>query len=150
MTYELTVQRVLDAPPAAVFEAFTDEAAMREWYRGPDDPPDAIVEVTCDPRVGGRWVAAWGDSPEAVFRETNVFTVVDPPHRLAMSSSASTPDGQTLDTEVEITFEEYGDRTRVTIVQRGFPAEEVRDYFATHAWVGALERIAHYLDKERS
>ena len=150
MTYDLTVQRVLDAPPTAVFEAFTDEEAMREWYRGPDDPPDAIVEVTCDPRVGGTWIAAWGDSPAEVFRETNVFTVVDPPRTLAMTSTTVAPDGRTLDTEVEITFEEYGDGTRVTVVQRGFPDAEVRDYFATYAWAGAFDRIAHYLEKEKS
>ncbi len=149
MTYELTVQRVLDAPPAAVFEAFTDEEAMREWYRGPDDPPDAIVEVTCDPRVGGRGSPRGVTARDGLPRDQRV-------HRRRPATTARhdvehrPPDGRTLDTEVEITFEEYGDGTRVTVVQRGFPDAEVRDYFATYAWAVAFDRIAHYLEKEKS
>jgi uncharacterized protein YndB with AHSA1/START domain len=145
MSHELKVERVINATAEEVFAAFTDQEAMRQWYRGPDDPPGMIVEVACDPRVGGAWVAAWGDHPDQVYRETNVFRIVDPPRRLAMDTRTTSPDGQHLDTDVDITFEPLGAKTRVTIVQRGFPEPGVRDYFQTHAWVGALDRIEHYL-----
>jgi uncharacterized protein YndB with AHSA1/START domain len=145
MTHELRVERVLNVTADEVFDAFTDAEAMRQWFRGPDDPPDMLVEVSCDPRVGGTMVAAWGETADQIYRETNTFTVVDRPRRLAMQTTTTSPDGGRLDTETEITFEESGGKTRVTVVQRGFPEAEVRDYFATYAWVGALDRIEWYL-----
>ncbi|MDG4820806.1 SRPBCC domain-containing protein [Asanoa sp. WMMD1127] len=150
MSHELKVERVIDATVEEVFGAFTDQEAMREWFRGPDDPPDMVVEVTCDPRVGGRWVAAWGDSPEQLYRETNVFRVVDPPHRLAMTTTTTTPDGQRLDTDVDIRLTPRDGKTLVTVVQSGFPEAEVRDYFQTYAWVGTLDRIEHHLRNRKA
>jgi uncharacterized protein YndB with AHSA1/START domain len=145
VSYELKVERVLDATTEEVFEAFTDQEAMRQWFHGPDEPPGAVVEVTCDPRVGGEWIAVWGDDPEHLYRERNVFRVVEPPRRLAMDTTMTTPDGRRLDTTVDIRIDGVDGKTRVTVVQRGFPDAAVRDYFATHAWVGALERIQHHL-----
>ena len=145
MTHELKVERIVNATPDEVFAAFTDQEAMRQWFRGPDDPADMIVEVDCDPRVGGEWVAVWGETPDQLYRETNVFRVVDPPRRLAMATTATAPDGQRLDTDVDITFEPVDGRTKVTIVQRGFPEPGLRDYFQTYAWVGMLDRVEHYL-----
>jgi uncharacterized protein YndB with AHSA1/START domain len=151
MTYELKVERILTATAEEVFDALTDAEAMRQWFRGPDDPPDMIVEVSCDPRVGGTFVAAWGETADRIYRETNVFTVVERPRQLAMRTTTTSPEGDRLDTEVDIRLEERDGRTRVTIVQRGFPQAEVRDYFAGYAWPGALDRIERYLrERERS
>jgi uncharacterized protein YndB with AHSA1/START domain len=147
VTYQLTVERVFEAPAEQVFDAFTSADAQRVWMRDPDDQ-GAILETECDPRVGGRWVAAWGSSRDQLYRETNVFEVVDRPRRLVMATTSSTPDGFTLDTRTEVTFEEHDGRTRMTVVQSGFPTAELRDYFRTTAWPGALEALHAYLTKE--
>jgi uncharacterized protein YndB with AHSA1/START domain len=117
------------------------------WMHDAGDP-DAVLETECDPRVGGRWVSAWGPSRDELYRETNVFEVVDRPHRLVMATTSSTPDGLTLDTRTEVTFEEHDGGTRMTVVQSGFPTAELRDYFRTTAWPGALEALHAYLTKE--
>lgn len=148
MSFQLTVEREFEASAEEVFDAFTDADAQRVWMRDPDDP-DAIVESECDPRVGGRWVTAWGPSREELYRETNVFEVVDRPRRLVMATTSSTPDGFTLDTRTEVTFEDHDGRTRMTVVQSGFPSAELRDYFQTTAWPGALEALHAYLTKEK-
>lgn len=46
---------------------------------------------------------------------------------------------------VEVTFEDLGGKTRMVVVQSGFPTEEVRDFFSTTGWTGAFERIERYL-----
>ena len=147
MSYRLTVERVFEASAEEVFDAFTSAEAQRVWLRDAGDP-DAVLETECDPRVGGRWVTAWGPSRDQLYRETNVFEVVDRPRRLVMATTSSTPDGFTLDTRTEVTFEEHDGRTRMTVVQSGFPTAELRDYFRTTAWPGALEALHAYLTKE--
>jgi uncharacterized protein YndB with AHSA1/START domain len=144
VSYQLTVERVIEASAEVVFDAFTDAGAQRVWMRDAGDP-DAILETSCDLRVGGEWVAAWGPSRDELYRETNVFQVVDRPRRLVMATTSSTPDGFSLDTTTEVTFEEQEGKTRMTVTQRGFPTEELRDYFADTAWAGALDALERFV-----
>jgi uncharacterized protein YndB with AHSA1/START domain len=51
--YDIEVTRVLDAPPARVYRAFTDPAEFARWYGPPGFPVDPET-VELDPRVGGR------------------------------------------------------------------------------------------------
>jgi uncharacterized protein YndB with AHSA1/START domain len=146
MTYELIVEHVFNHSPADVFDAFTDAEAQKIWYTlGPDGPDGSYVETTSDPRVGGEWNVAWGEEA-APFRERNVYQVVDRPHRLVMTSTGWSPDGDQLDTTIEIVFEDLGGKTRMVVTQSGFPTAEMRDFFASNAWIGAFERVARYLD----
>ncbi|MFC7645665.1 SRPBCC domain-containing protein [Streptosporangium lutulentum] len=71
--------------------------------------------------------------------------VVDRPRRLVTESTGSSPDGMTMTTTIEITFEEHDGGTLFTVVQSGFPTVEMRDFFAGEAWTGALDRVETYL-----
>jgi uncharacterized protein YndB with AHSA1/START domain len=137
VSHELRVERVFDATPEDVFDAFLDPDAQKEWYQL---DPDWTVETECDVRVEGWWTSAWGPPGSEPYRETCVFQVVDRPRRLVMTSTMTVPDGSSLDTELEITFEEESGKTRMTIVQSGFPTAESRDAFEG-GWPGALERL---------
>ena len=106
------------------------------------------MEIDVDLRVGGRQTAAWGPSADMLFRETQTFLEIDRPHRLVTPSTGSSPDGETMTTRVEVTFEEKDGGTLMTVVQSGFPAPELRDFFATEAWTGAFARIEAYLVRE--
>jgi uncharacterized protein YndB with AHSA1/START domain len=140
------VERVFDHSPEDVFDAFTDAEAQRIWFTlGPDGPDGSFAEIECDPRVGGEWVLAWGDR-DAPFRERNVFQIVDRPRRLMLSSTGWSPDGDRLDTTVEILFEDLDGKTRMVINQNGFRTAEERDFFAKTAWSGAFDRVERYLD----
>jgi uncharacterized protein YndB with AHSA1/START domain len=143
MSYELTVERLIDAYPEEVFDAYTDPDAQREWFTILDE--GMIVEIDVDFRVGGKWEAAWGFSLEEMFRETQTFVVIDRPHRLVTKSTGSSPDGQSLDTEVEITFRDESGKTLMTVSQTGFSSEEERDFFARTAWIGFFDRFQAYL-----
>jgi uncharacterized protein YndB with AHSA1/START domain len=136
--YDLKVQRVFDATPEDVFDAFTDPDAQKEWYQLDSD---WTVETECNVRVGGVWKSVWGPPGTEPYRETSVFQVVDRPRRLVMTSTMTMPDGSSIDTELEITFEEKNSKTRMTILQSGFLTAESRDAFES-GWPGALERLA--------
>ena len=137
MSFDLRLERTYDAAPEVVFDAFTDPEAQQELYA---DAPDWIVEATCDLRVGGRWTIAFGPPGDTPARETNVFQVVERPRRLVYASTMAMPDGSNIDTTMEVTFEEEAGRTRLTIVQRGFPTPERRDEFAG-GWSSILDRL---------
>jgi uncharacterized protein YndB with AHSA1/START domain len=137
VSHDLRLERVYDAAPEVVFDAFTDPDAQKELYA---DAPDWIVEAECDLRVGGRWTIAFGPPGGTPARETNLFEVVDRPRRLVYASTMTMPDGSNVDTRMQVTFQEEGGRTRLTIVQSGFPTSGLRDEFAG-GWSGILNGL---------
>jgi uncharacterized protein YndB with AHSA1/START domain len=134
---------LIDATPEEVFDVYTDPEHMKGWFTILD--PGMIVENEIDLRVGGRWVSSWGFSPEEMFRETQVFELVDRPHRLVSRSTGSSPDGQAVDTRIEVSFEGQDGKTLLTIIQTGFIDESSRDFFVNTAWEGFFDRISAYL-----
>jgi uncharacterized protein YndB with AHSA1/START domain len=143
-TLELRMTRLLPASPDEVFDAYTDAEKQRIWFSILDQEP-GIVEIDVDLRVGGQQTAVWGPNPDTLFRETQTFLEIDRPHRLVTESTGSSPDGQTMTTRVELTFEAQGDGCLVTVVQSGFPTPGVRDFFGQQVWVGAFTRIEAFL-----
>jgi uncharacterized protein YndB with AHSA1/START domain len=143
MSHELRAERLIDATPEEVFDAYTDPEQMKGWFTILD--PGMIVENEIDLRVGGQWVSSWGFSEDEMFRETQTFEVVDRPHRLVSKSTGSDPEGHSQDTHVEITFQDEGGKTLMTIVQSGFVDEDTRDFFANTAWEGFFDRLSAYL-----
>lgn len=145
---ELWTSRHLPATPDVVFDAYTDAEKQRIWFSILDEEP-GVVEIEVDLRVGGQQVAVWGPDRDTLFREVQTFLEIDRPHRLVTESVGSSPDGQTMSTRVTVTFEADGEGTLMSVHQTGFPVPEVRDFFAAEVWVGALDRIAAYLEGER-
>jgi uncharacterized protein YndB with AHSA1/START domain len=135
---DLRLERLYDAAPETVFDAFTDPDAQKELYA---DAADWIVEADCDLRVGDRWTIVFGPPGDTPARETNIFQVVDRPRRLVYVSTMTMPDGSSVDAHLQVTFEaEAPGRTRLTIVQRGFPTPERRDEFAG-GWPSILDGL---------
>jgi len=134
-TYDLRVERVLDASPDDVFDAYTNPAL---W--------SALGSVSeCDLRVGGLWSIVGGPANSKPFRETNRFTHIERPRHIAFSSTLVLPDDSVLERDVEATFDSTdGRRTKMAIVQRGFPSEQARDALeqAFPSIFAALEKMA--------
>jgi uncharacterized protein YndB with AHSA1/START domain len=146
MTLDMRVSRLLPAPPEQVFDAYTDAEKQKIWYTILDKEP-GIVEIEVDLRVGGQQTAVWGPDRETLFRETQTFLEIDRPHRLVTESTGSGPDGMTMTTHIEITFEEAEGGTLMTVRQSGFPVPEIRDFFVAEVWTGAFDRIAEFLNR---
>jgi uncharacterized protein YndB with AHSA1/START domain len=144
MTLDMRMTRQLPATPEEVFDAYTDAEKQRIWFSILDEEP-GIVEIEVDLRVGGRQTAVWGPSRDMLFRETQTFLEIERPHRLVTESTGSSPDGMTMTTRIEITFEEKDGGTLMTVAQSGFPVPEVRDFFVGEVWAGAFARIEAFL-----
>ena len=144
-TYDLRMTRLIPATPEEVFDAYTDAEKQVAWFKLLGDKLD-IVEIDTDLRVGGIQHAKWGPSADELFWEDQTFLEIDRPHRLVTSSTGGSPDGDTMTTRIEITFEAAEGGTLMSVFQSGFPNEEMRDFFTTYAWVGAFDRIAAFFD----
>ena len=125
MTDEVRIERVIDAPPEAVFEAFTTDGGQEAFY-GQDDP-GWIVESVCDLRVGGVWAVTFGPTRSQLHRHRHVFEVIDRPRRLVLATREFRADGSVLDFAIEVTLELRDGGTLMTIMQAGFPTAELRD-----------------------
>ena len=142
MSYELRLERLIDAPPEVVFDAFVDPDAQKELYGG--EPGWVLHEFEIDLRVGGTQIAVIGREGEAPDRETRVFTHIDRPHRLAFRHSMAVAElGRTIETEMTVTFDEKDGKTLVTMVQTGFETEKDRDDFlgGWPEYLASLERV---------
>jgi uncharacterized protein YndB with AHSA1/START domain len=140
MTYDLTIERLIDASPADVFDAFTDPVAHDTWYR---DRADDTVESEVDLRVGGAWTTSFGPAGETPYREENVFTEIDRPNRVAYESTFVHPDGSSFATSLVVTFEPRDGKTLLTIVQTGFEDVAMRDAHEG-GWPHFIDRLATY------
>lgn len=147
-TIGLRLTRSLPARPEDVFDAYTDPEKQKIWFSILDEEP-GIVEIEVDLRVGGQQTAVWGPDRDTLFRETQTFLEIERPHRLVTESVGSSPDGQTMTTRIEISFEPDNDGTRMTVVQTGFPVVELRDFFTSEVWIGAFARLEAYLKTTR-
>jgi uncharacterized protein YndB with AHSA1/START domain len=145
MSHDLRLERLLDATPDEVFDAFLDPRAQVQWMQ---DDDGWVVTTECDCRVGGRWVVAFGPPGAEPFRELNEFTELDPPVRVAYTSTFSTPDGTSFDTAVVVTFEARAAKTLMTIVQTGFPDAAIRDDHQG-GWPGFIDRLEQVVAERR-
>jgi uncharacterized protein YndB with AHSA1/START domain len=89
----LKIERVFDAPPSLVFQAWIDPSQLARWW-GPKGFTNPVCEV--DPRVGGalRIVMRGGDGLEHHVK--GVFLEIVTNHRLVFTNTATTPNGDVL------------------------------------------------------
>ena len=141
MSYELRLERLYDASPEVVFDAFVDPATQVELH-GLDQRGWKIHRAETDLRIGGTATYVMGPEGEEPDTETRVFTVIDRPHRLVFTHSMQIAewDGRRVDTEMTITFEDRDGKTLLTMVQTGFEREEDRDAFMG-GWPTYLETL---------
>ena len=144
----LRIERLIDAPPEAVFRAWTTKEAMEEWYK---DRPDDVVRVTeHDPRVGGKYRIEFGPRGEKPYVEDGVYLAIEPPHRVQVSETLETPDGIAWGgTTVTVVFEEEDGKTRLTLVHENFPSQTERDN-AAGGWPGFIDRVASLVTGTRA
>ena len=116
---EIKIVREFDAPRDRVFAVYTDPKLIPEWW-GPRGFTTIVDEM--DVRTGGRWrfVAREPDGSESAFR--GAYREVTPPERIVQTFEWEPMAGHV---SVETaTFEDLGDRTRVTTVSIFHTTEE--------------------------
>lgn len=146
---ELVMTRVFDAPPRAVFEAWTDPAQIAQWF-GPANVQAEVLELQARP--GGRYrLSALNSTGQQVHIVGGIFREVTPYSRLVFTwqwevgtgDPAKDPNAEML---ITVTFKPKGKQTEMTLHQINFASDDSRDKH-THGWSGSLEKLAAYLAK---
>ena len=138
---EIHIERVFDAPRDRVFAVYTDPQLIPEWW-GPRDTTTVVDEM--DVRPGGSWrfVMRSADGSESGFR--GVYREVTPPERIVQTFEWEGMPGHIC---VETaTFEDLGDRTKVTTVSL-FHTTEERDGMLGSGMEGGLNETYARLDE---
>ncbi len=126
----LRIERTFSAPRERVYAAWTEGALLREW-----SCPEGLTigEASNNLREGGRFRIEMIE-PDSGVRHVAVgrYLELDPPARLVMThgwlhegEEPEAVDARATRLTVEL-FDE-GARTRMVLVQRGFPTVESRD-----------------------
>ena len=139
---KLVVKRVIHAPRARVYEAWTDPAQLKQWF-GPENVQTRDLIV--DTRVGGkyRWdlvnqegeeMSVFGEYRELVSGERIVFTW-------------QWDDDDVWQNRTSLVTVEFSDReggTEVRLRHEQLPSEESRDRH-NQGWNSVLDRLEHFL-----
>lgn len=141
MSFDIRLERIVDATPEVAFAAWLDSAARVEWYAPQEG---MLVEATSDLRVGGKWRAAFGPTPDEMYTEEGEYLEVDPPHRVAYTNTFTFPDGRSFTTRNVVTFEAIDGKTRLVLEDAGYPSEQQRDAHQ-NGWPAFLDAYEHHL-----
>lgn len=147
---ELIMERIFDAPPELVFEAYSSCEHLKHWW-GPKEWP--MKECTLDFREGGEWHyclrgpnegdESWG---KAVYQE-----IVEP-DRIVYTDYFSDKDGDINEempgTKITMIFEPFEGKTKL-IGRSEYPTDEdlktVLDMGVVEGMTSSLDRLEEYL-----
>jgi uncharacterized protein YndB with AHSA1/START domain len=139
----LVITRVLDAPRALVYAAWTEPERLLRWW-GPHGFTVDAAEV--DVRVGGAWRVRMRSPEGEEHTSSGVYRELVPPERLVFTFAwEGCEDGEPgHETLVSLSFAEEGGRTRMTFRQEVFTSVPSRDAHEG-GWSEAFERLAAHL-----
>jgi uncharacterized protein YndB with AHSA1/START domain len=126
---DLSLQRVIRAPPATVWRAWTDPTRLERWWV----PAPTVARVDrLEVRPGGAFVTSMSDDGDAFVAHMDAsFLVVDEHERLVFTNAIDSrwrPSNPTpVAMTAEITFGEHPEGTDYRVVVRhGDPAARAR------------------------
>jgi uncharacterized protein YndB with AHSA1/START domain len=144
--------RIVDAPRAQVWKAWTDPEQFKKWW-----PGKGFTSLDCkiDLRVGGRYLISARASEGWEFRSTGTYKEIVPLTRIVMTESYADEKGNVIpapglpaDWPLELldtlTLEDYEGKTRMTVRSAGAAPSQARDRVEV-AWNGSLEELAESL-----
>ena len=120
--------RVLRAPPAEVFAAWTEPALLERWWTGVGGWVDAKADV--DLRVGGRYHLSMQDERGALHGVLGVYTEVAPPERLGFTWTWENEPSVMRGSEgslVDVVLRDAGDGTQLSLTHTGLRGKLVKD-----------------------
>ena len=115
----MVIERVIDAPVALVWQAWTDPEALPLWW-GPEGFSCRTTRI--DLREGGDWVFDMIGPDGTVFPNHHRFTRHDPLRRIDYTLLWGENGPKHADASV--TFDDLGGRTRVTLRMVFLTADE--------------------------
>ena len=142
-TQKIQLNRVFQASREAVYAAWTDPEAIKQWF-GP--PTCSAQEDELDLRVGDEYRIKMKTEEFGEIELKGIYREVSPPERLAYSWEwLSEPLCAMGETSVVVEFVDLGDSTEIRLTHDGFPEAEAAENH-NEGWSGTLDKLAAYLD----
>jgi uncharacterized protein YndB with AHSA1/START domain len=140
--FKLTVIRVINAPCAMVFRAWTEPEQLAQWF-GPAEVElrDLKVEIKMGGAFRVHFVSKNGD-----HIATGNYREIVPNQRLKFSWSwehYAMPDSM-----VTVDFEDLGQTTRLTLLHEGLLDQEDADDH-TKGWTSMIEKFAQLMEQRK-
>jgi uncharacterized protein YndB with AHSA1/START domain len=138
----LKITRIFDAPRTLVFNAWTQNEHMANWF-GPRGFKSTVIKN--DLRPGGAYRIHM-HAPDGDHWMQGVYREVVPPECLVMVGSWADANGNLTRPETTLTliFEDVDGKTRLTLHQAVFESVTARDMHG-EGWTSSLECLAEYL-----
>jgi uncharacterized protein YndB with AHSA1/START domain len=134
----LRIERVLPAPRALVFKAFTEPARMLHWF-GPHGFDATTIDV--DLRQGGAWRGGMRGPDGKELVASGVYREVVPNERLVFTHAWEEQGVRGHETVVRVELFERGGQTRLVFTQGPFEnAGSARSHEG--GWGEAFEKLA--------
>jgi uncharacterized protein YndB with AHSA1/START domain len=139
-TASLRLDRTFDAPPEAVFDAWTNPEVLRRWWRANAAMRTSLAEI--DLRVGGAYRLSMED-PQAgtVHTVSGEYSEVVRPERLVYSWCWEQGGGETGHVStVSVEFLGDGERTTVVLEHSGLESEQSAERHR-RGWEGCIDNL---------
>lgn len=140
-TKKLTITRIINAPQARVFKAWTDVEDMKKWT-GPGDLGLGTFEF--EYRVGGRYRLGMQGPDGVEYVAYGVYKVIEPPKKLVYTWKWETDPPDAPDTLVTVLFNARGKQTEVVVTHEGLKPDAIADH--SEGWNGSLDKLEHMFE----
>lgn len=136
----LQITRVIKAPRARVYEAWTDTSKMGWW--GPED--SETLEFTADFRPGGSW--RWRlRTLEGEMVARGVYREVVPNERLVYTWQwEDDSDWENVESMITVELRDHPEGTELRLTHDGFPSDQSLENHRG-GWTEALGKLARQL-----
>lgn len=144
MSDEVTVQRVVDAPPGDVFKAWTDPELIKRWF-GPGD--FNTQEATVDLRPGGAYRFVMHAPEGNPMPISGTYQEIDEPRLLVYTWRWEVEGMGDEESLVRVEFNPADDdRTQVVIKHSRYPAEHTGEPYRM-GWEGGLDKVEQIFER---
>jgi len=153
-TRELFIERIFDAPRELLWKAWTDPQHIMRWW-GPKDFTAPVAKI--DFRVGGTYLFCMRSPDGQDYYSTGVYREIVPLQRIVYTDSFADEKGNVvpathygmgqdfpLELQVTVTFEEHGNKTRMTLRHAGIPEGKMTDD-TLQGWGESFDKLAESL-----
>lgn len=145
--HELRLERLIDAPPALVWRAWTDPALLKEWFT---PRPWTVSHAELDVRPGGSSLIVMRSPEGEEFPNRGVYLEVEPHRRLVFTDAyvrAWEPSAQPFMTGL-LTFTPEAGKTRYLAQVRHWSAADLARHEAMgfhDGWARATDQLQEML-----
>ena len=144
-THSLRVETTCNAPPDAVFRAWTTPDLLKQWMH--PGPGSSTLAAEVDLRVGGAFRFEFDSPDRRSYYEIGTYRELRPPERLVYSCIFGSPGFiAPYETIVTVELHDLGGRTRVVVRGDGYSSAEDRDAHQ-QGWPVFLAGLARLFDR---